>query len=100
MYILKLKEQLLKIQKLHNKQTSNLRNLHTHTHTHTHARTHARTHAHTSACARSRADRENRRRPEQLNKKQQKSLLFLNRRSTEAKVHVKPFCFDFEAQHV
>ena len=32
-YILKLKEQLLKIQKLHNKQTSNLRNSHTHTHT-------------------------------------------------------------------
>ena len=32
MYILKLKEQLLKIQKLHIKQTSNLHNLHTHTH--------------------------------------------------------------------
>ena len=32
-YILKLKEYLLKIQNLHNKQTSNLRNLHTHTHT-------------------------------------------------------------------
>ena len=53
--ILKLKEQLLKMQKLHSKQTSNLHNLHTHTpartqthaHTHTHARTHARTHAHT-----------------------------------------------------
>ena len=40
-YILKLKEQLLKIQKLRNKQTSNLRNSHTHTHTHTH--THAYT---------------------------------------------------------
>ena len=35
-YILKLKEQLLKIQKLHNKQTSNLCNLYPHTHTHTH----------------------------------------------------------------
>ena len=36
MYIVKLKEQLLKMQKLHIKQTSNLRYLHTHTHTHTH----------------------------------------------------------------
>ena len=35
------KEQLLKIQKLHNKQTSNIRNLHTQ------ARTHARAHTHT-----------------------------------------------------
>ena len=35
--LLKLKEQLLKIQKLHNKQTSNL---HTRTHTHTHTHTH------------------------------------------------------------
>ena len=34
-YILKLKEQLLKIQKLHNKQTSNLCNLHKHSDTHT-----------------------------------------------------------------
>ena len=42
-YILKLKEQLLKIQKLYNKQTSNLCNLHTHTHTRTHARTHTHT---------------------------------------------------------
>ena len=32
-YILELKEQLLKIQKLHIKQTSNLHNVHTHTHT-------------------------------------------------------------------
>ena len=37
--ILKLKELLLKIQKLHNKQTSNLRNSHTRTHARTHART-------------------------------------------------------------
>ena len=41
LYILELIEQVLKIQKLSIKQTSNLRNLHTH------ARTHARTHAHT-----------------------------------------------------
>ena len=34
--ILELKELLLKIQKLHIKQTSNLRNLHIHTHTNTH----------------------------------------------------------------
>ena len=49
--MLKLEEQLLKIRKLHNKQTSNLRNLHTlahaHTHTHTHTRARALTHAHT-----------------------------------------------------
>ena len=35
----KTKEQLLKIQKLRNKQTSKLRNLHTHIHTHTHTHT-------------------------------------------------------------
>ena len=35
-YILKLKEQLLKNKKLHNKQTSTLCNLHAHTHSHIH----------------------------------------------------------------
>ena len=40
-HIVYVKTQLLKIQKLHNKQTSNL---HTHTHIHTHTHTHTHTH--------------------------------------------------------
>ena len=45
-YILKLKEQLLKIQKLQNKQTSNLRYSHTRARTHTHTRALTHTHTH------------------------------------------------------
>ena len=49
MYILKLKEQLLKIQKLHNKLVIYIIYTYTHTHTHFHTHAHMHTYTHTHA---------------------------------------------------